>query len=217
MKRGRKSKLTLERIQIISSGIGLGLTQDLACKRAGIHPATYYRWLNGTKELNRKLCEEVEKATAENAARCLKIIAGAAEKGTWSAAAWLLERRHGYRIGKRHDDTRDAQQKAALTDASRVEFLQAQMEDLQGLLKRATSDESWQAVAKFKSQLFELREQLDLAKAEDVDDYDEMSEEEYRKRLSEAIADWPEEHLAIAIEEFKRRHNCMLTIEAAAG
>mgnify|MGYP003143423430 CR=1 FL=1 len=213
----RKTKLTIERIEIIKKGLSIGLTYDLAAKRAGIHPATLYRWLNGKGQMNRKLCEEIEKATAENAAQHLGVITKAAANGNWAASAWVLERRHGYRIGKRHEDVRDIQQKAALTDSNRVDFLKSQMIDLQALLKRATADESWQAVAKFKSQLFELHEQLELAKTEDIDDYEDMPEEEYRKRLAEAVQEWPEEHLAIAIEEFKARHNCILTIESAAG
>ena len=136
---GRKSKLTLERIDIIKKGIGLGLTYDLAAKRAGINPATLYRWLNGTKPLNRKLCEAIEKATGDNAAQHLAIITKAASAGTWAASAWVLERRHGYRIGKNHIDTRDAQQKASLTDATRVEFLETQLADLQVLIKSATN------------------------------------------------------------------------------
>ena len=210
---GRRSKISIERIAIIRKAVGVGCTYELAAKRAGVNPSTLYRWLNGRGPLNRKLCEEIEKATAENASLHLGVITKAAVGGSWQASAWVLERRHGYRIGKRHNDTSDAQQKAALTDTTRVEFLQTQMEDLQELLKRATAE----AVAKFKAQLFELREQLDVASAANVDDYEEMPEDEYRARLREAVADWPEEHLAIAMEEFKQRHNCILTIEAATG
>ena len=42
---GRKTKLTPEVQEIIVDGINAGLTFGLTCARAGVNPATFYRWL----------------------------------------------------------------------------------------------------------------------------------------------------------------------------
>ena len=42
---GRKTKLTPEVQDLIVEGINAGLTLELTCARAGVDPATFYRWL----------------------------------------------------------------------------------------------------------------------------------------------------------------------------
>jgi len=90
-------KLTEERVTAILDALRLGVTQENAARYAGIHPSTYYRWLeeggsdNAAPEF-REFKVSVEKARAEAEVRNVAIIADAAKRGTWQAAAWFLER-----------------------------------------------------------------------------------------------------------------------------
>lgn len=94
---GRPSKLNEERAEAILNALRLGVTQENAARYGGVHPATYFRWLEeGTKDdaddKYREFRAEVEKARAEAEVRNVAIIADAAKRGTWQAAAWFLER-----------------------------------------------------------------------------------------------------------------------------
>jgi len=77
--------------------IELGLTNRLACQYAGIAESTFYLWMEKARGGHPKyldLLEALKKAEAENAAECFSVIKRAAMDGTWTAAAWVLERRH---------------------------------------------------------------------------------------------------------------------------
>lgn len=94
---GRPSKLTEERAEAILNALRLGVTQENAARYGGVHPATYFRWLEeGAKDeaddKYREFRQAVEKARAESEVRNVAIIADAAKRGTWQAAAWFLER-----------------------------------------------------------------------------------------------------------------------------
>lgn len=51
-KGGRKPKYTPERVKIICDAIARGETEETAAQLAGLHPATYWRWLNEKNEFN---------------------------------------------------------------------------------------------------------------------------------------------------------------------
>lgn len=71
-------------------------------------------------------------------------------------------------------------------------------------------------IAQLTRHLMVAREKLDeVREAHAGDDFEQMPEDEYRKRLSDAIAEWPEEHLELALEEVRRRHSVVITLEAA--
>lgn len=93
----RPSKLTEERAEAILNALRLGVTQENAARYGGVHPATYHRWLeeggkDDADEKYREFRQAVEKARAEAEVRNVAIIADAAKRGTWQAAAWFLER-----------------------------------------------------------------------------------------------------------------------------
>ena len=99
---GRKSKLTPELSRDFCKAIQLGMTYKLCCAYVGIAEPTFYRWLKeadkpGGRKAQRDFRQALKAAEAKGAAHNLAIIHRAAEEGSWQAAAWVLERRHGYR------------------------------------------------------------------------------------------------------------------------
>jgi hypothetical protein len=81
-------------------GIRLGMTNKLAAQYAGIAESTFYLWRDRARAGDAEyleLMESLKRAEAQSAAHALAVIKKAAQEGTWSAAAWLLERRHKYR------------------------------------------------------------------------------------------------------------------------
>jgi hypothetical protein len=81
-------------------GARLGLTYTLLASYCGIARSSLFDWLKRGR-LGEADCVEFAKAIDEGegdgAAEMLGIIAAAARERQWQAAAWILERRHGYR------------------------------------------------------------------------------------------------------------------------
>lgn len=77
----------------------LGAYVELAVKAAGISKSTHYYWMRHGEQGDPKYRDYYEQVTAADsfgALQALDTIRTAAKNGTWQAAAWLLERRHGY-------------------------------------------------------------------------------------------------------------------------
>jgi transposase len=77
----------------------VGNTVEIAAEAAGISRATFFNWMDrglldgSDNEIHRDFRDAVEQARAEAEATLVARIAKAAQNGSWSAAAWLLERR----------------------------------------------------------------------------------------------------------------------------
>jgi hypothetical protein len=115
---GRKTRLTPEIQAQIVNALNSGNWQEVACEYAGIHVATYYRWLErGQEEISRletveeaepleeetpyrEFCEAVRKAQAVAEVQAVGLIRKAAVEGSWQAAGWYLERSHAKRWSK---------------------------------------------------------------------------------------------------------------------
>jgi len=94
------AKLNDETKQRLVEGIKLGLSNKLAAQYAGVSESTFYAWRQrgqAGEPAYLELLESIKRAEAESAAHCLAVIKDAAQQGNWTSAAWLLERRHGYR------------------------------------------------------------------------------------------------------------------------
>jgi hypothetical protein len=91
----RPTKRSPEREQTILNALRLGNTRANSAAYAEIDDNTFYRWLAADGMFR----DAVVKAEADAEARFLGVIAKAAHDGTWTAAAWWLERR-------RHEDYR---------------------------------------------------------------------------------------------------------------
>ena len=92
---GRPTKRSPEREQAILNALRLGNTRRNAAAYAEISDDTLARW----QEADAEFRGAVTKAESDAEARFLGVIAKAAHEGTWTAAAWWLERR-------RHEDYR---------------------------------------------------------------------------------------------------------------
>ena len=99
-KRGPPSKFTQETRRKVIEAITLGCTYGIAASYAGIAESTLFKWLASGRDEDDKtynaFYRSVKEAEAVSAVRNLASIAQAAKDGQWAAAAWLLERRHGY-------------------------------------------------------------------------------------------------------------------------
>ena len=104
----RPTKLTPDVQDLIVDGINAGLTFRLTCARVGVHPATFYRWLDTGETANvgryREFYEAVERAKADSALRLVSQITLQAP-ADWRAAAFMLERRFPDDYGKRTEVT----------------------------------------------------------------------------------------------------------------
>jgi hypothetical protein len=87
-KRGRPSKRTPEREAAILNALRVGNTRTAASSFAEVDRSTFMRWLDIPT-----FRAAVEKAEADAETRFLGQVARAAADGTWTAAAWWLERR----------------------------------------------------------------------------------------------------------------------------
>lgn len=96
----RKITITPALTKRLADGYRVGLTQELAAKRARVGESTLKRWLDkgrqdrdaGRESPERKLLEACEAAWADRIAAALTTIRNHASKGNWQAAAWLIER-----------------------------------------------------------------------------------------------------------------------------
>lgn len=115
-KAGRRSTLTPEKFERIIGLIRNGNYQTTAAAAAGVPIRTFFKWIERGKraadyyeedkwvepseELYYNLYKAVEQARAEAEASNVLIIRNEANK-TWQAAAWMLERAHPDRWGRR--------------------------------------------------------------------------------------------------------------------
>ena len=101
----RPTKLTTELTERICLAIRLGNYAKVAAEMAGIGETTFYRWLEMAEKPNarkdyREFRESIKRAEAEAEVSRVARIVQAADNGTWQAAAWYLERKHGERWGR---------------------------------------------------------------------------------------------------------------------
>src|SRR4051794_21483658 len=95
----RPTKLTDEAQDRIVAALRVGNTIEAAAAAAGIDARTFRRWMargassRAADAEYRAFREAVERARAQVELVLVSRIAGAAAKGSWRAAAWLLEHR----------------------------------------------------------------------------------------------------------------------------
>lgn len=115
-KTGRKTLLTQERVNAITSMLRAGAYVEDACLAVGIHRSTFYNWITrGTTQRERHnagleiepdeqpfldFLDTVEQADAEGLINHLMNIDHAANNGTWQASAWILERKQPKKWGR---------------------------------------------------------------------------------------------------------------------
>lgn len=101
-----RSKLTPELTERLAALIRLGTPVDVSAHAVGIHRDTFYEWMaRGERDgpanrPHREFRAVIVQAQAQAEATLVARISKAAKSGSWSAAAWLLERGHPERWGK---------------------------------------------------------------------------------------------------------------------
>lgn len=95
---GRPTRLDRDTVTQLEQLIRAGTTIDVAAAAVGVSRASIYSWLKQGEKARkgtyaRELREAVERARAESESVLVARIGQAAAKGSWQAAAWLLERR----------------------------------------------------------------------------------------------------------------------------
>ena len=93
----RAVELKKRHLPVSRIAMSLGITRD-----------TWYRWLREGESahtgLQRQFYLRIHEAQAEEQLELLGCIRGAADKGTWGAATWILERQYPKDWGKRDGD-----------------------------------------------------------------------------------------------------------------
>jgi len=101
---GRPSKITAKHVNDAEVARRLGLTMELTADYIGVDRATVYLWRSRgqrgdrhPEDLWRRFYDALKRGTAQGAALAAAQVQKAARGGQWQAAAWQLERMHGYR------------------------------------------------------------------------------------------------------------------------
>lgn len=84
----RPSKYTPELVDKLCALVSSGMSVTKAADAVGITTTTYTTWNRDNLEFNAR----IKRARAEGIASLLSTVVCAAKTGTWTAAAWLLER-----------------------------------------------------------------------------------------------------------------------------
>ena len=174
---GRPSKLTPQTRRALVGALRQGATWTIACRAARVHRATARRWMVKGETAKageyRTFYDEVKQADAEGALAALAVVAEAAQDGSWQAAAWLLERRHGYRRDATfHIDEKPAPAPTTAPAAESTErYLARQLEAAEQAVGAARAEGSWQAAVNGQRMAISLREKLDAVRASEAADF----------------------------------------------
>ena len=164
----RPSKFNASTAKAIIQALETGATYEIAAKRGGIKRETLWRWLKKGEDAKTgqfvTFRNDVKKAEANGAVFMLAIISKAArgderQKPAWKAAAWLLERRYGYRIGGALENQKPPENKKEPLH-SPIDFLKGQISQLKESMESARKSKSWQPYAALNRQLLDLFSRL---------------------------------------------------------
>jgi len=193
--KGRKSKFTAPVKTRIIEALRAGTTYEIAAQYAGISRSTLYEWIKKGEQTTtgsyRTFYDNIKKAEAEGAVVHLGTISQASKKD-WKAAAWLLERRHGYsKEGVIRSDDREA--KEIELPSNMLELLRMQARELKASMMKAESSQSWQAYAALQRQLLTVVQQIRQIEAEEGmgDELDGLTDEQLLAEITSAIVSLP--------------------------
>ena len=145
---------------VIVQAIAGGASYRMACNVAGIVDSTFYTWMaTGRDNPDSDFAtfrSEVLQAESQQGQKMLALIQQHAVKD-WKAAAWVLERRHGFtRDGRVNTD----QVKNVDIPKDTYDLLKQQAADLYSAVQQAEQSESWQAYAALQRQLLTVVQQI---------------------------------------------------------
>jgi hypothetical protein len=197
-----------------ASAIRQGCTYEAGASAIGVSVMTIYHWLRLGKKATRKndkylkFLKAVKKAEHERQQYLLAQILEASNKD-WKAAAWLLERRDGFRkdaVWKEEpdDDTTKKDQ-----PSTPLELFKSQAEDLEDAMQQAKQAQSWQAYAALQRQYITVLDSIRSIEAEEgaIDSLDSASDEILKVETVNAIINLPPVLRQNIIEELSRFSN----------
>jgi len=193
-KKGRKSKFSEPVRERIIEALRAGTTYEIAAQYAGISRSTLYEWIKKGEGFEtgiyRTFYDNLKKAEAEGAVVHLGTISQASRKD-WKAAAWLLERRHGY--SKAGVNRAEETTKENPLPSSMLDLLKSQAVELRSSMAKAESSQSWQAYAALQRQLLQVVQQIRQIESEEGrgDELDGLTDEQLLTEITSAIVSLP--------------------------
>ena len=198
-----------------ASAIRQGCTYEAGASAIGVSVMTIYHWLRLGKKATRKndkylkFLKAVKKAEHERQQYLLTQILDASNKD-WKAAAWLLERRDGFRkdaVWKEEEPEEETTKKDQPTTT--LDLLRTQSLDLQDAMQQAKQAQSWQAYAALQRQYITVLDSIRTIEAEEgsTDSLDSASDEILKVETVNAIINLPPVLRQNIIEELSRFSN----------
>jgi len=195
----RKSKFVKPVRDLIVQALRLGATYEIAAEYAGISRSTLYNWMErGQREKTgeyRAFLDSIKQADAKGAIANLALVETAAKAGDWKAAAWRLERRHGYTKDAYFQNQQKEKELAPLPK-NIIDVLRLQADELRGSIAQAKEAQSWQAYAALQKQFISILAQIRQIEAEENmgDEMDGFTDDQLIAEIMGAILSLPPIH-----------------------
>jgi hypothetical protein len=155
-----------------------------------------------------KFLKAVKKAEHERQQFLLEQILEASNKD-WKAAAWLLERRDGFRKDAVWKEEPEEETTEKDQPSTPLELFVSQAEDLRDAMQQAKQAQSWQAYAALQRQYITVLESIRTIEAEEgaIDSLDSASDDLLKTETVNAIINLPPVLRQSIIEELGRFSN----------
>jgi len=193
----RREKFNEERQKRIIDAIKIGATYEIAAEQAGVSRSTLYNWLTKgekqTKGAYRTFLDTFKKAESTAAITCLQVINEEAIKGNWKCAAYLLERRHGYKRDSQFLRSDQLTQETPKNEKvkSPGELMKQQADELRRAIAKAEKAESWQAYSALQRQLLSVLVQIRQINSEDDKTFEDLTDEQIVGEISTMVTTLP--------------------------
>lgn len=145
---GRPLTLTPEVADKIVNALKMGNYRSAAAKYAGVEPRTLKEWITRANKGDQPyldLLDRMKSAEGEAEASLVATIRRAAND-TWTAAAWLLERKHAPKWGRR--DMSWENTKRAEREAQRAQLAEIPLEELEAMVVAEKARRAREAASK---------------------------------------------------------------------
>jgi transposase len=125
---GRPTKRNAVTVARIVDSVAHGSPLNMACAAAGVSSSSLARWRSGPA--GKAISDSLQKAEGQFIEHHLAIIRQAATAGTWTASAWLLERRYPEHFGRRLQTEKHVDQHITVESSQELIDFSARMERL---------------------------------------------------------------------------------------
>ena len=192
----RKSKLNPASIDRIVKAIKVGATYQIAAKAGGVSRATLHAWLKkgktGTNKTYKDFYERFTRAESDGAIYLLGVVREHSVKD-WKSAAWILERKWGYRRDAPVDTLETENNSSGAKEFNYKTLLLEQAAELREAMAKSSASQSWQAYAALQRQALSIAQQIRQVEAEEgsLDKIDALTDEQLLTEITNAIISLP--------------------------